>query len=525
MPASTSKQKSGVLDEETRTLLFGREEFEPKGLVAALSSRPSLDDLVQNPLTDLAAINERLDTIGELVEDAELRGVMGRAVAGLGLPYMQLYETLNEMATQGSLFGVERYAESIRSFIKHAAEVGKDFPASIGRASYKTKTIGDFAVAFEQFFASPVGAQVKDFFSYMMQVDGKIAALEQEFEKRQAESKLEEEQRRAQLSEKQKMEETLEILGAFSGMFNLTGKVSEAALRRFGAMHEGKDQAKWVFNNLDIKRLTEYAPALSRLKSLHDVIYPYHALAEEAVENNYVRPEVVARKENCLIIEGGKWQKDSVPNDTYLNPNTRVEVIEGVNNGGKTYDMRKALVIAVRALSGSWVPATKAKISVRDKITMRMKGTGSTMSALQQDCRNSNEVVANGEYSLVAMDETFRSTEARGGEALTVGLINTVAGIDSIVSQGRSLLIISSHYPNLSKTYQGNDAVAFTHFDFEKVPDEKAPGGFRLAFPHQKKPGSMTDYSYAIAVARSAKFNERVLRYAEQWLQRRQVAR
>ena len=101
---------------------------------------------------------------------------------------------------------------------------------------------------------------------------------------------------------------------------------------------------------IDVDKLTQAKEALEMAKPFSAILFPYSQLANHAVQNRYVRPEVVAREENCLIIQAGKYDKletrnGVVPNDTYLDNNTRVEVLEGVNSGGKTVDMKKAFYI------------------------------------------------------------------------------------------------------------------------------------------------------------------------------------
>lgn len=149
------------------------------------------------------------------------------------------------------------------------------------------------------------------------------------------------------------------------------------------------------------------------------------------------------------------------------------------------------------------------------------------MSAFEQDCESANECTPvdgqyrftgrewrldelapkNGEYWLIGLDETFTSTEKVGGAALTYGLINMVLG------QGNSLMVLSSHYPELHQVLRDTPGVAFTHFPFE------VKGGNEVVFPHVKHDGPMRDYSYAIAVARAHKFPDaRILELAEQRL-------
>lgn len=241
----------------------------------------------------------------------------------------------------------------------------------------------------------------------------------------------------------------------------------------------------------------------------------FYELAKIARENKYVRPEVVPREERCFVIKNGRWEKyhgsNLIGNDTSLDSTVSVEVLEGPNSSGKTFDLKKAIYIASMALSGMWIPADSARISVFDRIIFREKGTGDSMAAFSQDCNSVNECTPpEGSYWLIAMDETFTSTERKGGEALTYGLIR------SIIDQGNSKLIISSHYPNLHSALEAEQGVQFNHFSFKR---ELSPNIRRLVtFPHIKETGPLRDYRYAITVALNFGFDERVLKYAQQRL-------
>ncbi len=242
----------------------------------------------------------------------------------------------------------------------------------------------------------------------------------------------------------------------------------------------------------------------------------YIELADIAYNNHWSRPEIVPKEDNCLIIRNGYFyplgqrRGRMVPNDTYMNLHlsneTRVEVLEGVNSGGKTVDMKKALYVATLALSGSFVPATYARVSVRDKIILRGKGDGQDKSAFQQDVARVNEIIPpNGQYWISALDEPFTSTEADGGMYLTAGVIKTMA------EQENSLLILSSHYPSLNEILGNSPKVTFNNFPFIVEGD-------KVTFPHKKRPGNLKEYAYAIAVAKTREFDVMTLNYASEYL-------
>lgn len=502
-----------VLDKQTARLIHGR--FSDSGF-GEDPKKKNLEQMIQTPLTDLDVINERLDAIGELVAAEDLRKKFGQVVTAFNYHVINLlYSNIKELALVPRPYFADMPAKYVRANIRKIAEAAREFPASFGVDGYQTVTIQDLASSFNSLMASHSGRHINEFFSYMIGVDDKLTGLEKAFqEQHDAKATKEEEALPEELSEKVKT-----LTDLFEGLLEFQSESREAP-----------PTLEWILKTVDFEKIIGFMEHVNALIPVYSGVYPYYELAEEAVRGNYVRPEVVPKGQNCLIIKKGRWeraQSDSffadgkgkvVPNHTRLNNRTRVEVLEGVNDGGKTFDMRKAFYIAARALAGTWVPAEYAKVSIRDRIIMRMKGTGNTISALQQDCNSANEVIpSSGEYLLIGMDETFRSTEAHGGQALTAGLINTV------IEQGNSLMIVSSHYPDLSRAYATPSEVKFTHFPFKIGKDPKEESGVKVTFPHTKRRGPMNDYSYAIAVARANSFNETVLKYAEERIKTRQM--
>ena len=105
-------------------------------------------------------------------------------------------------------------------------------------------------------------------------------------------------------------------------------------------------------------------------KSYFIELYEYAKFSDIAIHNNYVRPNVLKKEHNSLVIKNGRFDSYDlynqifgepmrndmkiIPNDTYLTDGKRIEIIEGHNNGGKSFDMKKTFYIATLALSGFW---------------------------------------------------------------------------------------------------------------------------------------------------------------------------
>lgn len=467
------KKQNSILDERTKKIIFGKDKS--NRLFDGLSQGPSLEEYTQNPLTNLEEINERLDTIGELVEDKNLRGKITNISNVFGYDYKSLYESLEAFLGVGDLkdgYSGEKYTRKLRSKIDYLADAIEELPGDFGKTKFKTKNLERLAQEYAGLISGKISHDLGQFFNYITELNEQI----KQFEPKQEDGE----------------------------------KIAEAEEK--GISYD--QLAKLV----DEDKFHQFAEVPSLMKPFHQSISPFLSLADEAIRKNYTRPEVVAKQYNCLIIKQGKYDKlssrDGVkPNDTYLEDGVNVEVLEGVNDGGKTIDMKKSLYISIRALSGSWVPAEYAKVSIRDKIILREKGTGDAISAFQQDGKSTKETNPNkGEYWLIGMDEAFTSTEYVGGEALTYGLCH------SVLDQSKSLLIISSHYSELSLSFREDDRVKFVHFPFERKQSKRVENGIEVVFPYEKQDGPLQDYKYAIAVANSQGFDQKTLAYAEQRL-------
>lgn len=270
----------------------------------------------------------------------------------------------------------------------------------------------------------------------------------------------------------------------------------------------------------------------------------YNDHAKTAKTCSFVRPEIAPREENCLIIRQGAYGgriyipiqdfigknkgnspaqdednrkyslarlRQLVPNDLYLDNRVRVEVKEGPNAAGKTFGIKSEMYIAIRALSGNFVPAEYARVSIRDRIILRAKGQGIGISALEQDVNNTNSVVPPaGQYWLIGLDETWLSTEEEGGVSLLAGTIDTIA------EQGSSLLLISNHFPQLYQKLKSNPAVKFCHYPFT-VNDM---GGIEFLRTKQLSPLQSFDYGIKVAETIFGRTHP-VISYARQRLKER----
>lgn len=181
------------------------------------------------------------------------------------------------------------------------------------------------------------------------------------------------------------------------------------------------------------------------------------SLAVVAVENNYVKP-VVTDKDNKIVIENGrhpvveKLLKDEefVPNDTYLDDeDNRTMIITGPNMAGKSTYMRQVAIITLMAHIGSFVPAAKAQVSLTDKIFTRVGASDdlafgqSTFMVEMVEVSNILEQVTPN--SLIILDEVGRGTSTFDGLSIAWSVMEYLAKTQ------KAKTLFATHYHELTE--------------------------------------------------------------------------
>ena len=459
-----------------------------------------IEEMMQTPLLDYHKVRDRLGTIEVFIKEKNVRKRADRISAAFSPDYeTRLIHNLGAIA--GS-FSMEEKHKNIDGYRKMIGEMMKNYRALslyLKKRHFATETFSGITQQYEALMAE--GGPVRVFFEYLAGIENQFRAIEGRLHVRRGESSKMSPHDRKELEGNPKHREDV---GARIG-------ITQADLEGI----------------ISVEKIKGFGEAFSMMKSFFSELYTYKSLADQAVENGWVKPTILPREGNTFVIIEGKYElyhNDSiVPNNTRLYPRKRVEVLEGSNDGGKTCDLKKIGRIAVRAQSGGYVPAKNIIYSMRDRIIMREKGEGNVLSAFQTDCRYANEVVPPaGEYWLVLMDETFTSTEWKGGRALTYGIMK------SVQDQGSSLMVISSHYRGLREATYGRPIVQFSHFPIDAMFKDDE---WKIEFPHRKRPGPLRDPRYALKVARENApggyekrfFDQTILDYAEQRLQQRKL--
>ncbi|MDE6724532.1 MAG: DNA mismatch repair protein MutS, partial [Ruminiclostridium sp.] len=220
------------------------------------------------------------------------------------------------------------------------------------------------------------------------------------------------------------------------------------------------------------------------------------SLAQVAIENNYVKPEITL--ENVIEIKGGRHpvvekilsDVPFTPNDTYLDlKQNRLLMITGPNMSGKSTFMRQVAIITLMSQIGSFVPARYARIGVVDKIFTRVgasddltAGQSTFMVEMNEVAEILNEAT---KQSLVIMDEIGRGTSTFDGISIAKAVAEYING-KSIGCR----TLFATHYHELIALERENEGIRNFSVAVVKKGDD-------IKFLHKIVEGG-TDDSYGI---------------------------
>jgi DNA mismatch repair protein MutS len=257
-------------------------------------------------------------------------------------------------------------------------------------------------------------------------------------------------------------------------------------------------------------RVQETARALAALDTLA-------ALAETATLCNYIKPQVHDGDE--LIIADGRHPVVErrcngafVPNDVNLDANaSQLVILTGPNMGGKSTYLRQTALICLMAQAGSFVPATRAKIGILDRVYARVgasdnitRGQSTFMVEMQE---TANILHGASSRSLVVLDEIGRGTATFDG----LSIAWSVAEYLATNARGRPKTLFATHYHELTDLADALPGVINAHVAAREWQDD-------IVFLHKIVPGR-SDRSYGIQVARLAGMPAAVITRARAILQ------
>ncbi|HBE70222.1 MAG TPA: DNA mismatch repair protein MutS [Planctomycetaceae bacterium] len=248
----------------------------------------------------------------------------------------------------------------------------------------------------------------------------------------------------------------------------------------------------------------QVAERLGTLQQIADVVAEIDVLAglaELAKKHSYVRPQMLQTDELEIlegrhpVIDATAPQGTFVPNDCRIgSDHGSVMLITGPNMAGKSTYIRQVALLTLLAQLGSFVPAKKARIGVADRIFARVgasdelsRGQSTFMVEMVETARILNTAT---DRSLVILDEIGRGTSTYDGLSLAWAIVEHLH--DTVAAR----TLFATHYHELTQLSKSLPSVRNFNVAVKEWDDN-------IVFLHRIVPGG-ADKSYGIHVARLA---------------------
>ncbi len=239
---------------------------------------------------------------------------------------------------------------------------------------------------------------------------------------------------------------------------------------------------------------------LQRVAGTLAVLDVLAALADAAAREGYVRPEM--SDDFALEIIGGRHpvvermmpRDQFIPNDVSLTADARMIILTGPNMAGKSTILRQIGLIALMAQMGSFVPASRARVGIADRVFTRVgasdnlvRGQSTFMVEMSETSAILHTATAR---SLVLLDEIGRGTSTWDGVSIAWAVS------EHLHDRVGCKTVFATHYHELTQLADELVSVRNYNVVVKEVGDE-------ILFLHRLQPGG-ADRSYGIEVGRLA---------------------
>lgn len=205
--------------------------------------------------------------------------------------------------------------------------------------------------------------------------------------------------------------------------------------------------------------LTKYIPYLLQVADEIANTDAAASFAQAAIEHNWVRPEIEESTHFEIkdgrhpVVENHLPTGEFVPNDALLSAEDEsipsFALITGPNMAGKSTYLRQNALIALLAQTGSFVPASRARLGIVDRIFCRVGASDNLAKGestfLVEMTETANILHAATKKSLVIMDEVGRGTSTEDGLAIARAVSEYL--LDTIGCK----TFFATHYHELSR--------------------------------------------------------------------------
>ena len=259
-----------------------------------------------------------------------------------------------------------------------------------------------------------------------------------------------------------------------------------------------------------VLRIKETARKIAKLDALQ-------SLAHVAVTNHYVRPvfndkgTIQIHEGRHPVIEKIMGREKFITNDTLMNTQEhRFSIITGPNMAGKSTYMRQVALITLMAQIGTFVPATSANLCPVDRIFTRVGASddlSSGKSTFMVEMSEVANILRNATVnSLVILDEIGRGTSTFDGLSIAWAVVEYLVQKNTVGAKS----LFATHYHELTELEGKIDGVQNYCITVKEKGDD-------IIFLRKIAKGG-ADKSYGIQVAKIAGVPQHVIERANEIL-------
>jgi DNA mismatch repair protein MutS len=294
----------------------------------------------------------------------------------------------------------------------------------------------------------------------------------------------------------------------------ITSDLKEYETKVLGAEDKLKELEYDIFQGI-LDKLQRYSGKLLETAESIALTDFFSALASVAKKYDYIKPtisdgdliEITDGRhpviERLISVHGLSLMDEKfIPNNTLLDSSeNRLLIITGPNMAGKSTYMRQVALIILMAQMGSFIPASRARIGIVDRIFTRIGASdfiAKGQSTFMVEMIETSNILNNAsEKSLILLDEVGRGTSTFDG----ISIAWAVA--EHIVEKVKARTLFATHYHELTNLVLNMDGIKNYNVVVKEWGDE-------VIFLRKIEKGP-ADKSYGIQVARLAGLPEEVI--------------
>ena len=293
----------------------------------------------------------------------------------------------------------------------------------------------------------------------------------------------------------------------------VTPSLKEYEERVLTAAERIEERERHLFERLR-SRIGEQVMRLQALAQVIAELDVVASLAEVAAREGYIRPELT--DDFALEISAGRHpvvermmpREKFIPNDVSLSEDARVIILTGPNMAGKSTVLRQVGLIVLMAQIGSFVPASRARIGIVDRLFTRVGASDNLVrgqSTFMVEMSETSAILHTASRkSLVLLDEIGRGTSTYDGISIAWAVS------EHLHNNIGCKTIFATHYHELTQLADNLEAVRNYNVQVREIGDQ-------VLFLHRLQPGG-ADRSYGIEVGRLAGLPAGVLNRARELL-------